>query len=170
MRVVDDATGTESADRIDLDLELLNDPLSLFRTRNFPNGHYRIYLEEVRTRRVRLILDVHIFNGKVVPPNYREGAAEKQPGTEQLPVPNAAVPAQPGANQNGALQFDASDHNVAELNSLPAARWGRSPDRATERSEFVAGRYPQGLEAALSDAPRTMTRVARLWRKLNHPA
>jgi hypothetical protein len=56
----------------------LDDPIAIFRERQFPNGHYRIYLEEIRTRRIRLILDVHIYNGRVVPPNFRQGGGEKR--------------------------------------------------------------------------------------------
>lgn len=99
MQVVDDvAERTRQADRSDpaarsapgaddtqefpLPIELLNDPLSIFRERKFPNGHYRIYLEELRTGRVRLILDVHIYEGRVVPENFRDGAAERQPGSD----------------------------------------------------------------------------------------
>lgn len=96
MRVVDDviarakqtqaepraATAGEGMDEYALPLDLLNDPLSIFRERKFPNGHYRIYLEEIRTGRIRLILDVHIYEGRVVPENFRDGAAERQPGSD----------------------------------------------------------------------------------------
>ncbi|HUG67797.1 MAG TPA: hypothetical protein VMM76_08595, partial [Pirellulaceae bacterium] len=96
MRVVDDVaartqqaqptdhTGApgEGSEEYPLPLELLDDPLSIFRERKFPNGHYRIYLEEIRTGRVRLILDVHIYEGRVVPENFRDGAAERQPGSD----------------------------------------------------------------------------------------
>lgn len=96
MRVVDDvaaraqralpvgssSTAGEGEEEFPLPLELLNDPLSIFRERKFPNGHYRVYLEELRTGRVRLILDVHIYEGRVVPENFRDGAAERQPGSD----------------------------------------------------------------------------------------
>ncbi|MEX0819386.1 MAG: hypothetical protein WD070_07325, partial [Pirellulaceae bacterium] len=80
-------TAGEVGQEYPLPLELLDDPLSLFRERQaegrqFPNGHYRIYLEEVRTGRVRLILDVHIYEGRVVPENFREGTGERQPGSD----------------------------------------------------------------------------------------
>jgi hypothetical protein len=139
MTVVDDVTGQESPERIDLDLELLSDPLALFRQRVFPNGHYRIYLEEIRTRRVRLILDVHVFNGKVVPPNFREGAAERQPDVEQPAAPQAP----PAGNPNGAFrQVDPDQPQVA---------------RASRMSE-------REIQAALAGPPRSLTRVARLLR------
>ncbi|MDA1051130.1 MAG: hypothetical protein O3C40_11715 [Planctomycetota bacterium] len=108
MRVVDDvaaraqqaqpairsATAGEEDQEYPLPLELLNDPLSIFRERQaqgrpFPNGHYRIYLEEIRTGRVRLILDVHINEGRVVPENFRDGAAERQPGSDDSSKVNA---------------------------------------------------------------------------------
>jgi hypothetical protein len=96
MRVVDDVLGTESED-IPLDLSVLDDPIAIFRRTRFPNGHYRIYLEELRTRRTRVILDVYIYNGRVVPPDFRESAAEKPAGAEEKP------PAQPMPDQNGQL-------------------------------------------------------------------
>jgi hypothetical protein len=143
--VVDDILDAESEERIDLSLEMLSDPLSLFRTRRFPNGHYREYLEEIRTRRVRLILDVHIFNGKVVPPNYREGAGEKQPGADESQVANPPPAALPAANESSAR---------------PAAN--DAPVVAVKRE-----RWPEATSAALADEPRSMSSVARLWRKLN---
>jgi len=96
MRVVDDvvaraqqaqpaarsATAGEGDQEYPLPLDLLDDPLSIFRAHKFPNGHYRIYLEELRTGRTRLILDVHIYEGRVVPENFRDGAAERQPGSD----------------------------------------------------------------------------------------
>jgi hypothetical protein len=75
----------EGTEEYPLDIELLDEPLSIFRARKFPNGHYRIYLEEIRTGRIRLILDVHIYEGRVVPENFRDGAAERQPGSNDTP-------------------------------------------------------------------------------------
>jgi hypothetical protein len=97
MRVVDDVLGTESED-IPLDLSVLDDPVAIFRRTRFPNGHYRVYLEEIKTRRTRVILDVYIYNGRVVPPDFRAGAAEKPVGAEEKPVN------QPAPNQNGLLR------------------------------------------------------------------
>ncbi|MBI2481653.1 MAG: hypothetical protein HYV60_24315 [Planctomycetia bacterium] len=82
MRVVDDVADSEGGEQYPLPLQVLDDPLSIFRERKFPNGHYRVYLEEIRTGRVRLILDVHIYEGRVVPENFRDGAAERQPGSD----------------------------------------------------------------------------------------
>ncbi|MEO8494902.1 MAG: hypothetical protein ABI614_07520, partial [Planctomycetota bacterium] len=95
MRVVDDVAARqqqaepaarspagEVAQEYPLPLELLDDPLKIFRERKFPNGHYRIFLEEIRTGRVRLILDVYIYEGRVVPENFRDGSAERPPGSD----------------------------------------------------------------------------------------
>ncbi|MBP88656.1 MAG: hypothetical protein CMJ64_18400 [Planctomycetaceae bacterium] len=83
MRVVDNVARSEASEEFGLPLIRLDDPLGLFRERTFPNGHYRIYLEEVRTGRVRLILECHIYEGRVVPPNFREGVGERQPGSDE---------------------------------------------------------------------------------------
>ena len=83
LRVVDDVAAIEGTEEFALSLDRLDDPLGLFRERTFPNGHYRIYLEEIRTGRVRLILECHIYEGRLVPPNFREGAGERQPGGDE---------------------------------------------------------------------------------------
>ncbi len=88
LRIVDAVTGEEQSQEIELPIQLLDNPISLFTEKRFPNGHYRIYLEETQTRRIRLILDVHIYEGRVVPPNFRDGASERQPGLDD----EAAVP------------------------------------------------------------------------------
>ena len=94
MRVVDDVENRESDDEFDLPNYILDDPFRLFRERTFPNGHYRIYLEEVRTGRVRLILECHIYEGRVVPQNFRDSADESLPGSGEAGdsggVPGAA--------------------------------------------------------------------------------
>lgn len=82
MKVVDDVADEEGREEYPLGLVRLDDPLSLFRERTFPNGHYRIYLEEVRTGRVRLIMECHIYEGRVVPEDFREGTGERQPGSD----------------------------------------------------------------------------------------
>lgn len=158
MRVVDDvaarteqaqpgarsATAGEGDQEYPLALELLDDPLKIFRDRKFPNGHYRIYLEEIRTGRERLILDVHIYEGRVVPENFRDGAAERQPGSgdsSQIAPPgdpvavNAAKEVKPVGDETvivraAAMQYqpnaeaDATDHATLLRRSgvlLPAA-------------------------------------------------
>ena len=153
MVVVDDVTGMESEDRIELSLQLLSDPLSLFRTRRFPNGHYRIYLEELRTRRIRLILDVHIFDGKVVPPNFREGAGEKQPGADQRPAPMAPGPQ---SNTNGALPAS----NQARSLALEEDSW-----LPGEQAVAVSTEVPT-FDGSYLDPPRSMNRMARFVRRL----
>lgn len=163
LTVVDDVLGTESEERIDLDIELLSDPLSLFRTRKFPNGHYRVYLEEVRTRRVRLILDVHVFNGKVVPPNYREGSGEKQPGADQ--APNATAPSQPPANQNGAISID-ERLRFAVLQPETQSEKDVSDAIVSHENESDR-RWSEDVRAMLTGEPRTMTKAARRLRQQN---
>ena len=83
MLEVDDVTDVELEKEFALPIETLDDPIQLFREKPFPDGHYRIYLEELRTGRTRLIIEVHVYEGQVVPPNYREGAVERQPGADE---------------------------------------------------------------------------------------
>jgi len=127
MRVVDDVTGLEQEEEYELPLSVLDDPLALFRERTFPNGHYRIHLEELRTGRVRLIIEVHIYEGRVVPPNFREGAGERQPGAEQTPPTTEATPPQneeqprqsPGETNSSSVE--ASENSDASMSSAGLA-------------------------------------------------
>ena len=71
-RIYDDGLGVELDEEFNLDPQLLADLPSLFQKFRFPDGHYKIYLQQVGSDRVRLVLDVHIHEGKVVPENYRD--------------------------------------------------------------------------------------------------
>ena len=104
-RVVDDATGIEFGD-FTLPNEAIADPLSAMTGDvRFPNGHYRIYLEDLRTKRSRMIREVHIYEGRVVPPNFRQGATERQPGSDAVETndnPAEPNPAQPNPEEGAA--------------------------------------------------------------------
>jgi hypothetical protein len=71
-RIVDDALAIEMDQQFELDPEYLANLPSFFEAYRFPDGHYRIYLQEAGSEQVRLVLDVHVYEGKVVPENYRE--------------------------------------------------------------------------------------------------
>jgi len=135
MRVVDDvaaraqqaqpaasgATTGEGSEEYPLPLEVLDDPLSVFRERKFPNGHYRVYLEEIRTGRVRLILDVHIYEGRVVPENFRDGAAERQPGSDDSSqVEPARDPVAISAVQEAEATADSADGDALIVRAADA--------------------------------------------------
>ncbi|MGE3777386.1 MAG: hypothetical protein AB7F89_09390, partial [Pirellulaceae bacterium] len=153
MRVVDDVTHTEGSD-IPLDESVLEDPVAIFRNRRFPNGHYRVYLEELRTRRIRLILDVHIYNGRVVPPNFREAVGEQR---SSAPADASAVPS--GANAardptiipRAALAAFGGGRVSPAADARPATAWFESSDVA-----LLAGRPKLSAEQ-----PQSSTTGAR---------
>jgi hypothetical protein len=94
--LVDDVRDQELPQRYEVPFDALADPVELFTRRyRFPNGHYRLYLEDLRTRRDRLILDINIYEGRAVPPDFRDNAVEG------LPAPSPATLPQLDANGPG---------------------------------------------------------------------
>jgi hypothetical protein len=71
-RIYDDANQIELPQEFELDPQLLADLPSLFQKYHFPDGHYRIYLQQVGSEHVRLVMDVHVYEGRMVPENFRE--------------------------------------------------------------------------------------------------
>ena len=87
-RVVNEGTGVEDAQAHDLDPDLaLRDVLGIFKRLPFPNGRYRLYLQEPG-KRERLIVEVNIVDGKIVPQNFRE---TESPGATAAPQPACAA-------------------------------------------------------------------------------
>ena len=94
--LVDDVRDQELPEHYEVPFDAIADPVELFTRRyRFPNGHYRLYLEDLRTRRDRLILDINIYEGRAVPPDFRDNAVEG------LPVPSPATLPQLDANRPG---------------------------------------------------------------------
>lgn len=170
MRVVDDVANVERLDTFgsleehELPIEMLDDPIQLFRQQRrtrFPDGHYRIYLEELRTGRVRMILEIHIYQGRVVPEDFREGTAERQPGADDgvqiLPDAGAGTMVEeeperavdgaqvggPATDQEpGSIAAPAADDGAAavvEKPTLLAAAAASVPWRARVRSALRSG-------------------------------
>jgi autotransporter-associated beta strand protein len=98
-RVVNEATGEEEPREYELDPTYLRDVLVLFRRFKFQDGRYRIYLKEPNSRE-RLVLDVTIVDGRVVPPNVRDiESQELNPGPTQGESPSPAGAAREAENQ-----------------------------------------------------------------------
>jgi len=83
LRIVDQVTGEESSLEYPLPLESLTNPIHLFRERHFPNGQYRIYLEDLYDHKLRLILDIQIYDGRVTSPAFREGTGDRLPDSNR---------------------------------------------------------------------------------------
>ncbi len=124
-RIYDDATDLESSQEFNLDPELLANLPSLFEKYEFPDGHYKIYLQEVGSERVRLVLDVHVYEGKVVPENFREAerpfvVESARPGDDS----GASTAAQNDADSPSSAASDADAQQLTEpepiINDKPA--------------------------------------------------
>lgn len=125
LRIVDEVTGEELEREFALPLDALDDPIGIFTRRfQFPNGHYRVYLEEIQTRRVRLIIDVHVYEGRVVPPDFRDDASERQPGAE----PEVNAPVEPEARirveEAEALAAERTDETAESVENAPSTSAG----------------------------------------------
>jgi hypothetical protein len=165
-RVVDDATEVEFGE-FNLPNDAISNPIGAITTDyNFPNGHYRIYLEDLRTKRTRMILEVYIYEGKVVPPNFRQGATEIQPGSDAVEeVDNADQP----SPADGAV-FQRSDNiggaanaTGGEPDSLPSSTLGSSPTPDGDDQ-------PQTASATMGVAAAWLALQPRLRRRLKRPA
>jgi hypothetical protein len=160
LRVYDDALMQEGR-QYALPLESLNDLLNVFQRRRFPNGHYRVYVEDLATRRVSLVLEVHIYDGKVVPQNLRQetGDAEFPPaGKEPLPASEAAPTeaAEPNDDRGaGRDEIAPPVENAAPPAVLVAAGMATS----------AARRWSDRVREALETTPPPWSRLSRLGRR-----
>ena len=112
--LVDDVRNQELPERYEVPFDALADPVQLFTRRyRFPNGHYRLYLEDLKTRRDRLILDIHIYEGRAVPPDFRENAAEGQP------APSSSSETPLNDNPPAAPLPETGQNNATSLNDSP---------------------------------------------------
>lgn len=87
LKVVDEVTGDEEGNPVDLDPRVIDDVLDFFRRIRFPNGAYRIYLQEAG-RAPRLIIEVAIRDGQVVSP---ENTPAREPSIPSPDRPGDAV-------------------------------------------------------------------------------
>jgi hypothetical protein len=108
-RLVNEGTGEEEPKEYELDPSVLRDILGVFKRFRFEDGRYRIYLNEPG-KRERLILDVNVVEGKIVPPNFREAESKDEaagsPQGEPAPLKPAAESDQ---SPQDAMQNQAKD-------------------------------------------------------------
>jgi hypothetical protein len=156
-RLVNEGTGQEEPKEYELDPGVLRDLLATFKRFRFQDGRYRIYLQEPG-KRERLILDVNVMEGKVVPPNFRE--AEISPG--------ASAPQEPGADASEADAFDLPpDANPAPAEKTPVGNELEPAAAASSGSPGGAGSQASltlavGAAAAVAAMPDWQDRVRTL--------
>jgi autotransporter-associated beta strand protein len=151
LKVVDEVTGQEEGESIPLDPRIIDDVQGFFQRYRFPNGRYRIYLQEVG-RSPRLIIEISIRDGRAVSPETLP-APNRQAPKNELPRdaeqqeaafrPAAAPMAKPTAEQPGpgeaaaALQSSREPMHelLADSQRLPRTRFHRClADNALEHS------------------------------------
>lgn len=163
MKVVDDVTGQEGQEEYELPIEVLVDPIGVFRKFKFPNGHYRIYLEEIRTGRVRLILDVHTYQGRIVPQDFREGTSERQPGSDTGESQTPAT-APPGGMSQFDLERPATKLEVVAAN--PGLDVDTTNRLTASLADLAARPWPERVHKALESGERNLSLAAIRLRRL----
>ncbi len=172
-----DASGQEGND-VDLPPELLERGLfDVFQ--RFPNGRYRIYLKEANSDHERLIQEVNVYQGRIVPPDFRESASERQMA-EETPKPTEERPAaEPKADEEGraAEKTDAAKSPVPKAEngtqgakSAPSAASPGAVGGTAMVLGWAAGggaqRWAEQVDRAFQAGRRSLSRTARLARRL----
>jgi hypothetical protein len=134
-----DSSGKESDD-IQLDIAMLEAGLLPALSR-LPNGRYRVYYQEQNSERIRMVQEVNVYQGRVVPQDFRSDTSERQPGG--LPPTQQQTPAD-----------DDPDRQQPPEESMP------DEDAPAEAADQDAGASPSpGLQAA-ADSPTAMVIAA----------
>jgi hypothetical protein len=163
-RIYNDALEQEGEREYPLPVNDLSDVLSVFRRFKFPNGHYRIYVQEAGARVERLLLDVHVYEGKVVPEGFREEDAKPADGDGN-------------GGENPPAATDVPENQQGGTN---ATRPSESPTEPSQRSDVLSGASVLGgivvgtsladrqrqIHAALASGRRALSRTARRLRAI----
>jgi hypothetical protein len=183
-----DASGFEGDD-VSMPSELLEGGLiEVFQ--GFPNGHYRIYLQDASSDQVRVVRDVHVYQGRVVPADFREGVADTQPGSgEAAPAESRLSPDEDKGSDTGASDVPAESTPDEETEGAaadaprPAADSAASPADAANQKDVVEARplavvgtaavaaglqsrWASELDRALQAESRSMVKSVRRFRNL----
>ncbi len=90
-RVYFDALAREGEQEYDLSPDDLRNLTAVFRRFRFPNGHFKVYLQEFGSKSERLILDVQVYDGRVVTEPLQEDENESQLKSQPRVQPNEAA-------------------------------------------------------------------------------
>lgn len=105
-RVYYDALAREGDQEYDLAPRELHNLTAVFRRFRFPNGHFKVYIQEFGSKAERLILDVQVYDGRVVTEPLQEDENESQ---LQSQPPAPPVDVAPEAEQGGGLNDAPAD-------------------------------------------------------------
>jgi pyruvate/2-oxoglutarate dehydrogenase complex dihydrolipoamide acyltransferase (E2) component len=162
LKVVDEVTGQEEGKAVDLDPRVIDDVLGFFQRYRFPNGRYRIYLQEAG-KSPRLIIEIAIRDGRAVSPEDQPAPAK--PEAPAQPAAPAADPASPAASEA------AAQHNSPMIqvprSAQASARQRSEADHASVATSpvhrWTAAAAPLAAGLALAAAaPNWRKRISRL--------
>jgi hypothetical protein len=183
-----DASGQEGED-VDLPPELIEGGLfEVFQ--RFPNGRYRIYLKEANSERERMIQELNVYQGRIVPADFRDTVSERQMEIEDTRPQDERPRDEPPAEVN---QRDASgdrseserpptapaDASKAEntrgegQSTVPdasAAVWGDAALAAGAIGGASFYEWNRQFDRAFVASRRSLTAGARLMRRLERGA
>ncbi|MEX2187645.1 MAG: hypothetical protein WD875_12655, partial [Pirellulales bacterium] len=170
-RLYDDALEKEDNREYPLPVKDLSDVLAVFRRYKFPNGHYRVYVQEAGARVERLLLDVQVDEGKVVSEGFREEAGSPAGSSERgtrpsEPPPSAEVlpPTNDGTRQNE-RQSDRPNEHSPSTGLRPEIPLG-----AAAIVGLASGQTPRDWRKQIHDALAVgrgaMSKAARRLRKI----
>jgi autotransporter-associated beta strand protein len=146
LKVVDEVTKKEEGKEVDLDPRVIDDVLGFFQRYRFPNGRYRIYVQEAG-KAPRLIIEIVIRDGRAVTPEVESPALKQE----------APAPAQPALEQPAQEQPAPAQEQPARPADPAAARPLAQPTRAAAMAapaghrdtggdaDAAAARYPAGV-------------------------
>ena len=125
LMVVDEVTGQEEGQAVNLDPKVIDDVLGFFQRYRFPNGRYRIYLQEAG-KSPRVIIEISIRDGRAVSPETVP--APKQPAFQEPAFQDPAPPAP--AAQPAPAKAAAEPDKAADEPTMPPK--GAAADPATQ--------------------------------------
>jgi hypothetical protein len=151
-----DAAGKEGPD-VELPADAFDRGLdNLFR--KFPNGHYRVYLQEANSQRIRLIREIHVYQGRIVPADFRDDVMERQPGSASDERPNDPASEPPVDSPADPADDQPADPASSEQNGTGAAG-------AAALAAWSARRQIERVDRALEQAGKTGTKFGRRRRR-----
>jgi hypothetical protein len=166
LKVVDEVTSQEEGKAVELDPRVIDNVLGFFQQYRFPNGRYRIYLQEAG-KSARMILEIDIRDGKVVSPqsDIQDGLPALQP--EQQPAaiePTQSKMPADGSNElptnvtpgvtPTAIEGAGDSDKLADLHTPPdEVASGAFGPKSSHRWSYAIPELAAGL-AAIAAAPR----------------
>jgi hypothetical protein len=174
-----DASGKEGED-VELPMGLLEEGL-LDAVSRLPNGRYRVYYQEPNSQRVRMVREVNVHQGRVVPPDFRENVGERQPGGKSSPAtPEGTSPQGPERNGGPPAESNApaarpskdagSADSGADMPSTVTSGTGVHNGAAVAAFSIAAvesrQRWAEQVDGAFRAERRSLAKSARLCRRL----